>query len=135
MELDNILNPEQEYYNEGYRDGLKDGEAEALIEGREFGVQTAFQRFFALGVISGQAVIFEKSIKKKKTAATQVAGLVREVPIDNSDTSVEIYEKSVKKIRNRARIMDKDVVKEADEASNKIAGRLNVAAPNQEDMW
>ncbi|OWB59908.1 hypothetical protein B5S31_g338 [[Candida] boidinii] len=47
--LDSVLNLEEKYYEDGFKEGQLAGKKNLLKEGKELGIQTGFQRFLLLG--------------------------------------------------------------------------------------
>lgn len=50
------------FYEEGYNDGLQAGTKAGFAEGREFGVQTGYQRFLDLGLLQGRVIVWEEQV-------------------------------------------------------------------------
>ena len=56
--FDSLLRLEDQYYQEGYDLGVKDGSRAGLIEGRLFGLEKGFDKYAAMGILHGQAVVW-----------------------------------------------------------------------------
>ncbi|KIW05103.1 uncharacterized protein PV09_03660 [Verruconis gallopava] len=60
--FDEILNLEENYYREGYCLGVEDGERAGRIEGRTFGLEKGFEKFFEMGRLHGKSQIWNKRL-------------------------------------------------------------------------
>jgi hypothetical protein len=58
--LDDLLNLEENYYQEGYRLGEADGTHAGLVEGKLFGVEKGFERAMDMGRLSGKAEVWRR---------------------------------------------------------------------------
>jgi hypothetical protein len=58
--LDDLLNLEENYYQEGYRLGETDGIHAGLVEGKLFGVEKGFEKAMSLGRLSGKAEVWRR---------------------------------------------------------------------------
>jgi len=53
-----ILNLEDNYYQDGHRLGVEDGSRAGRIEGRTFGLEKGFDKFFEMGKLHGKSQIW-----------------------------------------------------------------------------
>lgn len=60
--LDNVLNPEEEFYNEGHAAGLADGAQAGLVEGRLFGIEKGYEKALELGRLHGRALFWHHRV-------------------------------------------------------------------------
>ncbi|KAJ1326224.1 Yae1-like protein [Microdochium nivale] len=56
--FDDVLNLEDQYYQEGYDEGLKDGVEAGKIEGRSVGLKSGFEKFLEAGRLQGRALVW-----------------------------------------------------------------------------
>ncbi|KAL9007292.1 MAG: hypothetical protein Q9180_009713, partial [Flavoplaca navasiana] len=56
--LDELLDLENTFYKEGYDLGIQDGSRTGRIEGRLFGLTSAFEKFSTMGSLHGRSVIW-----------------------------------------------------------------------------
>lgn len=62
--FDDLLNLEEQYYKEGYDEGLKDGAEAGRIEGYSLGLQKGFEKFVEAGRLQSKAVVWANRIPK-----------------------------------------------------------------------
>lgn len=106
IDFDELLNPEERFYKEGVDEGAAENIKHNLLEGRQFGLQVGFQRFVLLGqVLSACDVItsFQLGSSALDRNISTIKKLINDIPLDNNDESVEIYEKNLVKIKNKFR--------------------------------
>ncbi|SCU95838.1 LAFA_0G02608g1_1 [Lachancea sp. 'fantastica'] len=160
--FDDVLNLEEQFYQEGYQEGRNENLAHNLIEGKQYGLQVGFQRFTLIGLIQGCCNLLKTqqlnpSIDKNIDV---VLGLISEIPHNNEEASVQIYERNLVKIKNKFRVLLMALSKQwknlAPEPGNKltfeavekmsriVAGELNAfveesgteaTSQPQADMW
>lgn len=56
--FDDLLNLEEEFYSEGYEQGVADGDRAGRIEGRAFGIEKGFEKFVEAGRLHGKSVVW-----------------------------------------------------------------------------
>ena len=73
--LDNLLGLEDQYYQEGYDLGVKDGTQAGLIEGRLFGLEKGFEKYAAMGAIHGRSAVWAGRLSKhpRETAGGEMS--------------------------------------------------------------
>lgn len=57
--FDELLNLEEQYYNEGHALGVADGQQAGRIEGRTFGLEKGFEKYVAMGMLAGQCAVWQ----------------------------------------------------------------------------
>ncbi|KAI8633943.1 DUF1715-domain-containing protein [Xylariaceae sp. FL1651] len=62
--FDDILNLEEQYYQEGYEQGQKDGAEAGRIEGYSVGLKKGFEKFVEAGRLQSKAMIWANRIPK-----------------------------------------------------------------------
>ncbi|KAI1177223.1 hypothetical protein F4777DRAFT_577279 [Nemania sp. FL0916] len=62
--FDELLNLEEEYYREGYEEGLRDGAESGRIEGYSLGLRKGFEKFVEAGRLQSKAVVWANRIPK-----------------------------------------------------------------------
>ncbi|KAI4212569.1 MAG: hypothetical protein LQ351_004821 [Letrouitia transgressa] len=60
--FDDVLDLENEFYNEGYDLGRKDGHRAGLIEGRLFGLEKGFEKYVAMGRLHGKSAVWAERL-------------------------------------------------------------------------
>ncbi|KIV95729.1 hypothetical protein PV10_03349 [Exophiala mesophila] len=60
--FDQLLELEDEYYNEGYEAGVSDSRYAGMIEGRTFGIEKGFEKALELGKSHGRATLWHSRI-------------------------------------------------------------------------
>lgn len=63
--FDSLFHLEDGYYNDGYRLGVEDGSRAGRIEGRVFGLEQGFEKFFEMGQLNGKACIWAARMPPK----------------------------------------------------------------------
>lgn len=63
---DLLLEPEQQYYEEGFREGQAQSTVQPFHEGKQLGVQTGFQRFLILGALRKLVKFLQEDIDAKR---------------------------------------------------------------------
>lgn len=128
------LTPLFRAYEEGYQEGIRDGRVAGIQEGSEFGIQTAFQRYIALGVILGRVKVWDlelemieagnytKSdkdlpkdhdkitkafVERNKASLASLKSLLNQdkLPMTNSDDDVARLEAIIRKAKSKAKII------------------------------
>ncbi|CAO1600939.1 hypothetical protein XANCAGTX0491_004611 [Xanthoria calcicola] len=66
--LDQLLELENTFYQEGYDLGVQDGSRTGRIEGRLFGITSAFETFSAMGNLHGRSVIWSARLSGPEIA-------------------------------------------------------------------
>lgn len=147
-DVDQILNLEQEYYEQGYQEGQDFSTKQQYIEGKEYGYQTGFQRFLIVGYIQGLLGSWKHNIddyeKGSKNISLrnhleQLGELVNNIPITNGADEVKLFETRINKARNKVRVIA-NICKELWKVNNidnlmkEIGGQLQVSE-NVDDMW
>jgi len=70
--FDDLLNLEDNYYQDGYRLGVDDGSRTGRIEGRTFGLEKGFDKFFEMGKLHGKSQIWSSRLPKPAEESLQV---------------------------------------------------------------
>jgi hypothetical protein len=60
--FDEILGLEEQFYDDGYRQGLKDGNKAGLVEGRTFGLEKGFEKYVESGRLYGKSLVWANRI-------------------------------------------------------------------------
>ncbi|KAK4448264.1 hypothetical protein QBC34DRAFT_407849 [Podospora aff. communis PSN243] len=81
--FEDILNLEEQFYQEGYQQGEEDGARAGLVEGRGLGLEKGFQKFFESGKLYGRAIVWANRLpttakpsqqQEKRAKSTDEAG-------------------------------------------------------------
>lgn len=138
--LDDVLDLEKEYYEEGYTEGQERSVKDNRLEGKAYGLQTGFQRFLVVGYIRGLIEIWSKDDSKAvQNHLKQLKDLMSDIPTTNGDKEVELYEQAIGKARNKVRVLGtitktSEKVAKLDSLLKEIGGQLQVSE-NVDDMW
>lgn len=147
IDTDDIFNIEEQYYDEGYREGQEQSTSQQYKEGKEFGYQTGFQRFLIVGYVKGLCQYWQKNIGQyDKTARKSIQlhlflvnSLIDDLKLTNGDAEVAAFEKTVVKIRNKLRVLasltkESWKINQVDSLMKEIGGQPQVSE-NVDDMW
>lgn len=144
IDTDEVLNPELAQYQLGYREGLEESTHLQLLEGKEYGYQTGFQRFIIVGYMDGLLKYWQANIDKYESKSLaghldQLQDLLSGISYNNGETDVANYEKIVSKARNKLRVIttivkESDKIAKLDELVLEVGGNLQVSE-NLEEMW
>ncbi|TDZ33459.1 putative ORAOV1 family protein [Colletotrichum spinosum] len=75
--FDDILNLEEEFFAEGYRQGTADGIIAGKIEGRSVGLAKGYEKFLESGRVHGRAVVWANRLSlPQKTGALPAAATI-----------------------------------------------------------
>jgi len=75
--FESLFGLEQRYYSEGYELGQADGSRAGRIEGRIFGYEKGFEKFAAMGILHGRAIIWASRIRPTHHSRAEHDGGVR----------------------------------------------------------
>ncbi|KAI0102014.1 DUF1715-domain-containing protein [Nemania sp. FL0031] len=70
--FDDLLNLEEQYYREGYEEGLKDGAEAGRIEGYSLGLKKGFEKFVEAGRLQSKAMVWANRIPKYQERREQL---------------------------------------------------------------
>lgn len=147
-DIENVLNLEDKYYDEGYRAGQGVSVQEQYLEGMEYGYQTGMQRFLIVGYMKGlieywksHLYLYEKtvSLKTLENHLNQAASVLESISMANTEDAVREYEIAVLKSKNKIRVIA-NICKEQWKINNidnfikDVGGQLQ-ASENLDDMW
>jgi len=99
-------------YELGFKEGLRDGKTSGLLEGRQFGLEQAFDRFRPFGVIQGlievwevdRQVLIETNAKVRRTIGS-LKVLVANVPESNKDEDVEDFTRRFRQANAKLKVL------------------------------
>lgn len=142
--LDFVLNLEQDFYDQGFKQGQQESTKLQYLEGKVFGYQTGFQRFLIVGYIAGLVEYWQTNIEKYNIGSLDdhlenAQNLLNQISLTNNEKDVTNYEKVLVKLRNKLRIIS-NLVKEQEKFKNvnqlikEIGGDLTLNE-NPNDMW
>lgn len=69
LDFDSVLDLEDQFYSASYNDALREGQAHTLRDGKQFGIQTGFQRFILVGALRRINDILLEIISQKNSAS------------------------------------------------------------------
>ncbi|ODV72434.1 ribosome biosynthesis protein LTO1, partial [Cyberlindnera jadinii NRRL Y-1542] len=106
MDFDEVNTLEEQFYNEGFKEGQEASVKESLKEGKEYGLQTGFQRFLLVGQVTALVDHMESVYGVDcGTHMAQLRELVESINFDNDYNTVVAMDKLISKIRNKVRIL------------------------------
>ncbi|KAF8422113.1 hypothetical protein EV426DRAFT_186548 [Tirmania nivea] len=117
--FDPLLSLEEHYYDKGYNEGLRDGEKAGLIEGRLFGLEKGFDKFFELGRLQGRVSVWKARIPSSGADAACAPitnprlikqihlfeNIISSLPTANDEESVEEVEGSLRRGKAKMKIV------------------------------
>lgn len=106
--FDPLLNLEEQYYDEGYEEGKKDGKHAGYLEGKQFGLQTGYQRFLSIGILQARVDIWKEKLQdneKVQKHLNQLETVVKNIPMSNKEEDVEDFEKRLKKAKAKSKVI------------------------------
>jgi hypothetical protein len=65
--FDDILGLEEQFYNEGRKQGFSDGVRAGRVEGRTFGLEKGFEKFVESGKLYGRSIVWANRIHQVQT--------------------------------------------------------------------
>ena len=107
-EFDKVLTLEDQFYQEGYEEGSKENITHNYLEGKQYGLQIGFQRFILVGQMLSLCTVIESQFTSNKAllkSTSSVRELIASIKMDNEEDSVEHYESTVVKLKNKFRII------------------------------
>lgn len=137
------------FFQEGFEEGQAESTKKSYLEGKEFGIQTGFQKFIFIGYLESLIGLIKLSEVDDQLSShlNQLSELLSKIKIDNEYGSVISNEKLLVKIRNKVRIItnllpSKKVLnlQSIDQLILKINGLEVITEPsvanlNDESMW
>ncbi|KAH3678163.1 hypothetical protein WICPIJ_008921 [Wickerhamomyces pijperi] len=109
MDFDDVLNLEEQFYQDGFAYGQAQSALTSFKEGKEYGLQTAFQKYLLVGQIQGLFDILELTHIELSTQAAnnikQIKEFLTQITYDNDYGNVINTEKIITKIRNKMRVL------------------------------
>src|SRR4051794_38951386 len=64
--FDEVLGLEEQFYNDGYEQGLADGVKAGRIEGRNFGLEKGFEKYAESGRLNGRGIVWANRVSQKQ---------------------------------------------------------------------
>lgn len=62
--LDDLMELETGFYDEGYKAGVEDGTKAGLIEGKVFGIQKGYEKALEMGKLRGRAMVWNSRLSE-----------------------------------------------------------------------
>ncbi|KAK3377728.1 hypothetical protein B0H63DRAFT_223397 [Podospora didyma] len=82
--FEDVLNLEEQFYQDGYMEGQADGVRAGRIEGRQLGLEKGFLKFFESGRLYGRSIVWANRLPRSKEDAT-----AKEVVVSGTTTEAE----------------------------------------------
>lgn len=76
--FDDVLNLEDQFYSEGYQQGVADGERAGRIEGRSFGIEKGFEKFVEAGRLYGKSIVWANRLTPTTTTLSPSSSAARD---------------------------------------------------------
>ncbi|KAK7989342.1 hypothetical protein PG989_009657 [Apiospora arundinis] len=141
--FDDVLNLEDQYYDQGYKLGYDDGFQAGKIEGRSVGLKKGYEKFMEAGRLQSKAIIWanripnmQKTAKEpdsKKTSLppigssnqrlekniTSLYALVEPgtLSTENTDEAVNDFDDRFKRAQGKLKIVERGIGEETEKAS------------------
>lgn len=99
------------FYKEGFAEGQAESTKKSFLEGKEYGLQAAFQKYVFIGQVQGivetivQSGLVQEPASQLKHQVDQLIELINSIKMDNEYGNVVESEKLITKIRNKLRIV------------------------------
>lgn len=141
LDLELVLDLEDDAYQRGFAEGQAELRRENLIEGKQYGYQTGYQRFVIVGYLQALVEEWTKADTENKATShiAKLKLLLDEITVANTEESAQLYEDNTRKARNKARVIalllnDTGAVSDIDDMLKEVCGEISVQTdPN--DMW
>lgn len=140
--FDNLLNLEDDYYNEGYELGVADGDRAGRIEGRAFGIEKGFEKFVEAGRLNARSIVWANRLpshQQGSAAGAPASGEEERLPVlssggarleknivtlhalvepdtlstENTDEAVNDFDDRVKRAQGKARVIERQLGEDA----------------------
>lgn len=72
--FEDLLNLEEKFYQDGYRQGQEDGVKAGRAEGRGLGLEKGYQKFFESGRVFGRAIVWANRLPSAAKSSQQTQG-------------------------------------------------------------
>lgn len=159
LNFDEVLDIEQQYYQKGFDEAFSVGEEHSYKDGKQFGIQTGFQRFILIGALKRVCGLLEQAVQNdnnKESVGKHIAALSdvlhnlnkfysensKTISATNSAQDVELYEDLIKRIRSKAKVVFtklgyKTLYPELENTCKLISGEVPSTQINsvEKDMW
>lgn len=87
--FDEVLNLEQDYYDEGYRQGFSDGKIAGQSEGRILGLEKGFEKFRESGRLHGKSLIWANQLFLSQKKLNHISEeVVKDCKNESSNNSI-----------------------------------------------
>ena len=158
--FDSLLNIEDDYYEEGFKQGREDGIKQSRLEARVFGIEKGFEKFVEMGKLQAKAKIWDARLKTAKTASVAGAngggegGSQRLPPLPtsfrlekhirtllelvdfntlstaNTDEAVSEFDDRLKRALAKVKIIERMIGKSTDQPSSKVSSQAAQSQKN-----
>lgn len=164
VDFDSLLNLEESFYQESYDEAFQTGHNHSFRDGKLLGIQTGFQRFILVAALKKASELLiganEKNVnddpklEKHLSSLNNTLALINEfyknedgtlsdtINITNTPKDVALYEKNIKTIRSKTKILfsqigEKSLYPEIDNFCKLTAGEVPTTQINgqEQDMW
>lgn len=143
-EIDHVLDLEQMAYSEGFKEGESQSAYQQVLEGKEYGYQTGFQRALAVGYIKGLVQVWRQDSHKYSSPKflayiNQLDSLISIISFDNDEAMVDTFELQLRKARNKLRLLanllgETCKITNLDTTINEVGGIFPMSL-QEEELW
>lgn len=105
--FDDVLNLEERFYSEGYKQGVADGDRAGRVEGRSFGIEKGFEKFAEAGRLHGKAVVWANRLAPSPPRSLQTTGDATMATFAEGETRID---KKLPGLHNGGARLEKNVV-------------------------
>lgn len=130
--FDDLLHLEDQFYQEGYREGVEDGISKAKVDGWTFGLEKGFEQFLESGRLYGKALIWASRLPGKQDSQDARLAAERRLPplpdnprlekniaillalldpqslsTENTEEAATEFEERMRKAKGRAKVIEK----------------------------
>ncbi|CDR47448.1 CYFA0S32e00430g1_1 [Cyberlindnera fabianii] len=151
MDLDDVLNLEEQFYQEGFREGQAESTKKSYIEGKEYGLQFGFQKFVLMGEVNAivellaNGLVGEPLSSQAESNLSQMRELLDQIKMDNESENVLESQRIMIKVKNKLRVLSNLIKKQVtlnqlNDMANHVSGvekektQANIAL-NDDGMW
>jgi hypothetical protein len=162
IDFDSLLDLENQFYNNSYNNAYKTGESHTFRDGKQFGIQTGFQRFVLIGALKKLLELLKNNNNnsdnysdRQLKSIDDLLNLLNSFYNNNNNNNnnlinstnnindVNYYEKNIKLIKSKIKVLFsqlgyKSLYSDLDSSCIKITGIIPVTQLNisdENDIW
>lgn len=160
VDFDSVVNLEENFYRDSYHNAHEIGFEHTKLDGKQFGIQTGFQRFVLLGALKKFTQLVDEELQNNDDLPNKISdkmlksineilklsqGFYSDGLIETSNTpaDVESYEKQMKLIKSKAKILYsklgyKSKFSDLESTCRSLSGDIpstQINTGDENDMW